>query len=962
MLNFTKLVKVVMVFEKETQLFFETLFFSTKNTISEFNKEKAKDKTSYLEGCTIQEQQYENYQKNIKDAGGEWSNPSKKYRLIIKYNNQKLNKNAKGYFFLYFETFERMKEVEEMMFGLCLSNSKKGEIESALNKMKHNLENSFIFYGMLKLLGVKSKVQKRKELLNDFKCGVTNNIQAIKKEGKSLLSKGLLTKYKKKRNLADSLDIHCNSEVYLKDNTREQMKSRARANANRAVNPDDFPITSSYTNSEMFPMITGLPYSEQEEIPVINVNGQSTKSIEDQFVKLGQELKSLTDNENVISPSTNKGIMIKYDKMGFRGSIPEERTINQINGVIINKVKNKICFTDGTNELASLDNNNIYDISNVFVNSNYEIQDVEQNRIVILGPKTEPNTYFSYKYKDLDSTGAQRLTNSIYQKTLVDPEKMGLKFNNGSRLKSMRNDLLCVQLFHAVIEIPQNIMESLLSKSNIKNTSTLKDNLLFFIELTVLSNKSLKGTLKEANIYQNNAFVVEFNNSFVFEKNAVFNENILPKEIKVDLYAISKSSFPNNYDETRKSSVCKFLNPYLIGSTSITPESIRKKTSEYPLQNNGQNIQGSKLLINVIEPNEQDSMNLTPTTGFMGWDYSIGADTFLVQEIDPNTFEQLKKNPYLTKEIIQQFYDVQCKEETNEILFRPPEHMTNQEFVTSAEQKGIKSKDIKKIIYNKKFKFLPVCEQYSENNKLSSPNFASISNEEKSRMEPREGDWIYKAEALNLRFLSKNLGVSDDKEYLQLNYFFHSRCKKQINLKDPGKDMYPISNNSFNVFDMNDLDTSYLNNFDNYQWKYSFKFENENQSKVFLKALTQLRQQANHLQQKKNISNTIDHILLLKYLNSEGQEDQGGIMVQIDSIEIKNDITLDTDAELVLDITKTKSDSQNKGGKSLLENLELDFYGYKNSLVKNPEVMNEIKNIKSMKLDKLTFDKKHIKL
>ena len=76
--------------------------------------------------------------------------------------------------------------------------------------------------------------------------------------------------------------------------------------------------------------------------------------------------------------------------------------------------------------------------------------------------------------------------------------------------------------------------------------------------------------------------------------------------------------------------------------------------------------------------------------------------------------------------------------------------------------------------------------------------------------------------------------------------------------------MYPISNNSFNVFDMNDLDANYLSNFDNYQWKYSFKFQNQNQSKVFLKALTQLRQQANHLQQKKK-----DHFFYHLYLEKK---------------------------------------------------------------------------------------------
>ena len=961
---------------KRNAAVFKGAFFSTKLPTSQFNKEKAKDKTAFLVGCSVQEQTYAWYKNNVKDARGEWSNPEKPFRLVIEYNNPRINKKEVGFFYLYFENESRMKEVEEMLFGLRVDNNTKEQIRSSLNSMQQNLEKSFFLYGMLKLLGVKSSVQKRKELLHDFKEEVSKSIVAIKKEGKEKLKKGLLEKYKKKAG-PDANYLHYNSEIYLDGKGREQMKSRATANRNRSSIPNnEFTLTTSYNNSEMFPMITGLPYSKKEDenqMPNEIKNKENEVALmKDKLKNIGIELSNLPPKENhfeIVSgndgrmfefePYDNPGVNIKKDGL-YKGTLPNESIANQSKGMVINKKNNEIII--GNSDDIQTDNTvftsqNIYDISNVFLDSNFDVNDIEQNRMVILGPKKDPNKHFSYKYKDDKSID-----------TFVDPEQMGLKFNNGTRIKAKRNDLVCVQIFHAIIQMPQDELYNIIYKTNLGSSKIISDGqitkqLLFYYTLTIQSNKSITGELKQANVYKDNTFIIEFNNLYVFERGAVFGENIPTQEVKVDLYVVPTGSFPPNCKEAQKRTLIKFLGPYLIGSTSINAETIEDRIMEYPINKPGINKdQDSKLLINTIEPEIEDTLNITPTLGFMGWDYSIGSDTYLVEEVDVNAFNILKKNPYLTHEIIQQCYDVASKDDTNEILFRAPENMTHQEFIASAQDKGIEAKNIKKIIYNNRFKFLPVCETYTKKNKFSSYNLQGISDEEKSLMEHvhKEGDWIYKAEALKLRMLSKNLGVSNNKEILQLNYFSHARCRKPLTDEITNQDMYPIANNSFNIFDMNELETSQLENFDNYQWKCSFKFKNKNAQQVALKNLIQLRQQANLLNDKNFKSEGIDYNLLLKSLNNEQDNQEGVIKLQVDLIEFHTDEHLSQNAELELIVSKGKSTSKNKGGKSLIENLELDYYDYKNSLLQIPAVKKELESIKKMNMDDIIFEKKPI--
>ena len=88
--------------------------------------------------------------------------------------------------------------------------------------------------------------------------------------------------------------------------------------------------------------------------------------------------------------------------------------------IFINQKSPEIFFENENGNKDSMDKKNIYDISNVILNCNNKIKNgVDENNLVILGPKINNDTYFNYKYNDGK--------NNFY----VDPEKYGLKYNNG---------------------------------------------------------------------------------------------------------------------------------------------------------------------------------------------------------------------------------------------------------------------------------------------------------------------------------------------------------------------------------------------------------------------------------------------------------------------------------------------------------------------------------------------------
>ena len=87
-------------------------FFSSKEPIARFNREKAKDKTRYLIGSIVYLETIDAWRNNKDKNKGEWSNQAKPWRIRINFKDPQLKGQYRS-FFMYFETEEKMKEVEE---------------------------------------------------------------------------------------------------------------------------------------------------------------------------------------------------------------------------------------------------------------------------------------------------------------------------------------------------------------------------------------------------------------------------------------------------------------------------------------------------------------------------------------------------------------------------------------------------------------------------------------------------------------------------------------------------------------------------------------------------------------------------------------------------------------------------------------------------------------------------------
>ena len=148
---------------------------------------------------------------------------------------------------------------------------------------------------------------------------------------------------------------------------------------------------------------------------------------------------------------------------------------------------------------------------------------------------------------------------------------------------------------------------------------------------------------------------------------------------------------------------------------------------------------------------------------------------------------------------------------------------------------------------------------------------------------------------------------------------------------------------------MNNLDNSKLNNFNNYQWKFSTKFNNEEQMKTFIKVLQNARQKANYLNEKETIPDEINYIKTLQNMGNI-EESNSSINLGIRLIEFREDYILPFDSIMTFSIDKGRG-NKGKMGKTLLENLELEEFNFENSILKNDEVKEKLIQIKNIKGD-----------
>ena len=916
-------------------------FYSSKEPIARFNREKAKDKTPFLYGSTVYLDNIEAWRRSTEKNKGEWSNQRKPWRMRINFKDPKGSSGLRS-FFMYFETEEQMKEVEEMLFGMRCGKEKTTAIISNLQQIQKCIEGSYIFYGMLKMLSVKSKVKTRKDQLKTLKNYSNQSYDSMIQFGRSFLKSSMIDKYKQKKGMFNGSKLYYAKEIVpAQQNCSAVLRSKGAKNKPKR---SDFDDTSGYNYSAYQPMLTAIPGKEKER------DSNECESYTDMkknvnILKEGLEkvLKNNKENGEMKCWKLDENIEFKNYTYTAAGHIPNEAEINKTSLISVNKKEGQLLFTSNDTDIpiaAVFTSKNVYDISNVIINSNKDINDREENRVVILGPKKESNKSFTYKYKN-------------DQRIYMDPDNAGLKFDN-NQPEEVERRMITLQIFQCVYEMTQNDLQQLSlvnAEKGIKISTTEPQNdLYFYLTIRVGENKIKQTKMRKAKVYSHEHFVIEFNTEITIQEKEILNEKI----VYVQVNMIPIGSFEPNAREDERNLLVDYMKPINMGAAEITKQKIAHNINEYLLNQNGVQLSDStRLLVQCIP----EITIAPPSTSFVGKEYAIGSDMYLIQTIDKTFFDQGMKNPTLSKDIRQKYYDVQFND-NGEFLFRPNEEMSEEDFIKEFEN-IVSPEELNKIIYNKRYKFLPQCEKYVSKDALDrSKNLAALPPEEKRIVSMmNEGEWIYKCEKLNMRILSRNMGVTDEREITQLNYFAGIRQIQHYNSMNNLKDFCPISENTFNLLDMNDLEPSMMKNFDNFQYMLTMKFKNPQQMMAFIKALRNIRQTDNLKVKLVMIDkqNTLSYKTTINEVERTLLNDISNVKLIVQSLEFRDNCQLEEDSTLNVSIVKAEEGVNNKGGKSLIENLELDYYGYKNSLLENPEMKETLEKIKKMHMDSIDF-------
>ncbi len=295
-------------------------FFSSTKPLKYFEKEKSKDKTKYLYNSVM------SLEKEGKKNSPEWHEPTLKYRMIIEYDpNKSVNKEKSGkkkYFIFYFINEEKRDIVRGLLFG---GNNKDEIIINNVNNMISSIERSFTFYGILKMLSVKNKIKKRKNLLNELKNYSDKNLNGLINFGKNTFHNNL-------------------REKYLKKIERFKQINQKKLN---------------YLPSDFLPIITSLPFSSQitsNDTEDFNLEG------EEGFLKTTNEMKKRIEQLKNSFPNNFNRKVKKCENIGF--SINEGVEIEGNNFIDPNKVNksNLICVNRDQHEIIFKEDDDNFEV------------------------------------------------------------------------------------------------------------------------------------------------------------------------------------------------------------------------------------------------------------------------------------------------------------------------------------------------------------------------------------------------------------------------------------------------------------------------------------------------------------------------------------------------------------------------------------------------------------------------
>ena len=872
-------------------------FYSSKVPLEKFNIDKAKEKTTYLNDSIIN---IENRLSTGKE-NGEWKNKEKDYRIRINYKDPYVNNNKWYSYFLYFSTEKQMREVGIMLFGMTTTNDDKKASNKTLKNMSNTLIQSNLLYTVLKILSVKNRIKKRKTFKNVLIIGF----------------KGELTG-----------KLNLGTPVFERLSLQRKETQKLKAFQKKILH--NFKV--SYNDS--IPLISSINGTS-------NLKKNSLNNIIEKFKKL-QKMKILKNNSTQNKQAVAfeiKGIQfLNISDANIRFNSEKSENIKYI---YIDKCRPEIHFKE-INDINKMEKGNylgpkdLYEISNVILNCNIN-NILEDNSVVIYGPKINNNFGIEYKY----------FNNNV---DFIDPELAKIKTPIFDQFNTVEGvNVLRLQIFQLEYEINENkliYLNNNIYLSELKN-STLnpKNNLLIGYNINLSNLRKINSNFKFPNTYYNNICITEFNNEYYIPLKLIENNKFI-----IIFNTVPNLIFDKKISNELKNNLFKYFPSAELGYTEIDITSIQNGIYEYPIYLNGQKIPNSKI---VLTGYLEKIPNL-PLINIQGINYSIGNDSYCTKEIDKQFIDNAKGDPKINDEIKDKYFSVAFNDELPpKFLFRPNENMTQNEFMQNILSEKVGEEEKSKIFYNQKFPFLPMCEKFENEQKLyESTNLKTLPNDEKELLvkECNKNDWIYKQPRIKTKLLSKNLGITRDGIIVQ--YIYCINQKNIFNIKNlfPGNNvsssnqelLLPINENMFNIFDKNELE--YFKGLNNFQWKIEIKFNNELQMLSFVKLLKILRQEANSKMKDTPSENASFDYKKLLYLNpgkTEVYNSNQKYNFVIENIEFRKDYEIKNDCLLDIKILKYENNENN----SLVNRLDVSKFKFKNSILQKPEIQNEYKRI-----------------
>ena len=715
-IEFYKIGKKCSGIKKRFAIIKDRRLFSSSQPLNNLDKKKLKEKTKYLEGAEIINETIDNQSMD----GGEWSNRNKKYRIRINYLEDK-NKQLYSSFFMYFDNKKELEEVNLALFNISKKGNYKTIAKNSILNINEMLLNGKKFYTILKMLSFKNKIKKQK--LNDIN------------EKKSV------NDYDKNYNInVDNPSIQINNHnLYNKQNI------------NNINNDIQLQI------SDFMPLISNISSGNSNSkinIPQINeltIKLNSLKNIIPSNIMNNDE-RELSDNGLCLG--INEGVQVQNDfgvNSNFGLDVEKCRNARYI---FIDKNKPEILFkeeNDNNNyneNLNALNEDNIYEISNIIKNSSNNMHDKEENNLIILGPKIDNNKGINYKYNNNDTS-------------FTDPEniKINIKRKIINSMNSKIEKVLIFQIYKKELDNQtiKNKLQIIFGDSSINDNSL--NNLLFLYKIRLSPLKYIESPTKQSNSYKDDICLIEYNHQYYIPIEYLnVNQEIIIESYLMPLSYLSQQS--NEFNLNKINSVNKLVPEMKIGYSIINLKNIKEKKIKYEIMDeNGLPINNSYIYLDG-KKDKIEGINIQ--NNIEGKDYSIGSDSYVITNINKDFINKVNNNNDIDEDLKKKYFNVHFDSiNDNEFLFRPNENMDENDFESDISTQ-ISKKDLEKIIKNKKYSYLPYCEKFVDKETLyKSENLSCLSDNYKNYILNNfyPGQWIYKTPEIKVKLLSKNLGI-----------------------------------------------------------------------------------------------------------------------------------------------------------------------------------------------------------